>query len=208
MKHPTLHLVAYSDYLCPWCYNGTVRLRHIEKTFGADVEVIWRSFLLRPQPDPRRTLEKFREYTRSWLRPAAEPDSGTFRVWETNAGPPSHSIPPHLVAKAAAAVSAVAFHDMHERLMRAYFADNRDITDWATLREIWTEAGLPAAGFERSADPQLMRVVLAEHEEAIERGITGVPSVYMEGRDGFVMGAQPIELYERWIRKVQEELRT
>lgn len=31
-------------------------------------------------PDPSRTLAAFREYTRSWLRPAADPDGGTFRV--------------------------------------------------------------------------------------------------------------------------------
>ncbi|HVM96426.1 MAG TPA: DsbA family protein [Candidatus Acidoferrales bacterium] len=200
-----VELIAYSDYLCPWCYNGTVRLRRVEEEFGDQLVVDWRSFLLRPKPDPRRTLEKFREYTRSWLRPAAETDSGTFHVWESAAGPPSHSIPPHLVAKAAAAVNCRAFRDIHERLMRAYFTDNRDITDWETLRAIWNEADLPAAAFEHSSDPALLRVVLAEHEEAIELGITGVPTVCMKGRDGFVIGAQPVELYRRWIHKVQQE---
>jgi hypothetical protein len=28
------------------------------------------------------------------VRPAAEPDGGTFRVWATEEGPPSHSVPP------------------------------------------------------------------------------------------------------------------
>jgi predicted DsbA family dithiol-disulfide isomerase len=199
-----IQLIAYSDYLCPWCYNGTVRLRRIEAEFGEQVTITWRSFLLRPRPDSRRTLEQFREYTRSWLRPASEPDSGTFRVWESAAGPPSHSVPPHLVAKAAAALGIDVFREIHERLLHAYFADNRDISDWTTLRAIWLESGLPEAAFARASDPELLRVVLAEHSEAIERGITGVPTVCMEGRDGFVMGAQPVELYQRWIRKTDE----
>ena len=96
-------LIAWSDYLCPWCYNAAVRLWRLEDEFGDRVSIEWRPFLLRPHPDPGRTLEKFRAYTASWARPAAEPDGGTFRVWATEEGPPSHSVPPHLVAKAAAA---------------------------------------------------------------------------------------------------------
>src|SRR5262245_57588101 len=101
-----VRFVVYYDYLCPWCYNATVRLRHLESRHAETVELEWRSFLLRPEPRPgERSLEKFRRYTESWLRPAAEEDSGTFRVWQGDAGPPSHSVPPHVVAKAALAIS-------------------------------------------------------------------------------------------------------
>ena len=65
--------------------------------------------MLRPYTDPRRTLEQFRTYTRSWARPAAEPDAPAFRQWEGDAGPPSHSMPPHLVGKAAATFGRDAF---------------------------------------------------------------------------------------------------
>ena len=61
-----------SDVICPWCYVGGVRLRTLEREGAVRLE--WRSFLLRPRPDPERTLEKFRAYTQSWRRPAAEPD--------------------------------------------------------------------------------------------------------------------------------------
>ena len=82
------------------------------------MRVEWRSFLLRTQPRAGRDLEKFRAYTRSWLRPGAEPESGAFRVWEGDAGPPTHSVPPQLVAKAAGQLSQEAFHRMHDRLMQ------------------------------------------------------------------------------------------
>lgn len=103
-----------------------MRLRQVEKEFAGEVRVAWRSFLLRPRPDKARTLEEFRAYTRSWLRPAAEPDAGTFQVWPGDAGPPTHSVPPHLVAKAAASLGDDAFHAMHDRLLRAYFAESRE----------------------------------------------------------------------------------
>jgi predicted DsbA family dithiol-disulfide isomerase len=200
-----LRLIVYSDYLCPWCYNGTVRLRRIRQEYGEQVSLQWRSFLLRPEPSPSRNLEKFRAYTQSWLRPAAEPDSGRFRVWRSDAGPPSHSVPPHLLAKAAATLGSDAFDAMHEHLMEAYFADNRDITDTDVQRELWSEVGLSAEAFERVLDPALLQATLREHQEALDAGVTGVPAARIEGREGLILGAYPIELYQRWIRRALEE---
>jgi predicted DsbA family dithiol-disulfide isomerase len=179
-----------------------VRLRRIEAEFGERVHLEWRSFLLRPRPDPGRTLEQFRAYTRSWLRVAADPDGGTFRVWESDAGPPSHSVPPHLVAKAAATLGAAAFQRMHERLLHAYFAENRDITDTETLQALWHEVDLPEEAFTRAADPALLQATMAQHNEAIEYGVTGVPAVRVDGRDGVVIGAQSLELYRHWINRL------
>lgn len=195
-----IRLVAYSDYLCPWCYNASVRLQRLADEDPA-VEVEWRSFLLRPRPGTRRDLEKFRAYTQSWQRPAEEPDAGTFRPWEGEAGPPSHSIPPHLVAKAAARISADGFRRLHDALFRAYFGDNRDVTDDATLRALWLDAELPEARFDEREDPELLRAVLAEHDEALEHGATGVPSVRMADGDAVITGALPYETYRRWVER-------
>jgi len=169
------------------------------------VRVEWRSFLLRPRPGSAPDLEKFRAYTRSWLRPAAEPDSGTFRVWEGDAGPPSHSIPPHLVAKAAAQLGDESFRRVHDQLLRAYFAENRDVTDAATLRALWREAGLPDADFQRSEDPELLRETLRQHNEAQEAGATGVPAVQLVGNPAVIVGAHPLELYQRWVERTRAD---
>lgn len=178
-----------------------MRLRRLEAEFGERLCVEWRSFLLRPRPDPGRTPEKFRAYTQSWLRPAADEDAGSFRVWQSDEGPPSHSIPPHLVAKAAAALGAAAFRKMHERLLHAYFAENRDITNAETLAALWREAGLPESELARSAAPALLEEVIAQHNEAIAIGVTGVPAARMEGNDAIIVGAQPFDLYRRWVQR-------
>lgn len=178
-----------------------MRLRRLQEEFGKRLQIEWRSFLLRPRPDPSRTLEKFRAYTQSWMRPAADEDAGTFQVWQSNEGPPSHSIPPHLAAKAAARLGEEAFQRMHDRLLHAYFAENRDITNEGTLRALWHELELPEAAFAALADPALLRDVLAQHNEAVEAGATGVPSVRMEGRDGIILGAHPLEMYRRWVQR-------
>lgn len=199
---PPLRLIAYSDYLCPWCFNAAVRLDRLERAMGGRLEIEWRSFLLRPHRRSGRSLEEFRAYTHSWLRPAQDGDGGTFRVWSTGAGPPSHSVPPHLLAKAAAELGPHAFHDVHHRLLTAYFSDNRDITDGSTLAAIWAEAGLPAAELARVDEPRILERVLAEHDAAVELGITGVPAVYVAGQTAFVVGAQPYETYRRWVDRL------
>ena len=200
MSEP-LRLVVWSDYLCPWCYNAAVRLHRLEDEFAGRIVLEWKSYLLRPQPDPSRTLEQFRAYTKSWLRPAADPDGATFRVWATDAGPPSHSVPPHLVAKAAAVLGKAAFDAVHMRLLHAYFAENRDITDADTLAAVWDEAGLPRADLALAADPELLRVTIDQHNEAIRLGVNGVPAVLLAGNDVPITGALPLESYRRWIER-------
>src|SRR5262245_49750980 len=136
-----VELVVYSDYLCPWCHLAEHRLRMLQAEVGPALSLAWRSFLLRPRPEPGRDLERFVRYTQSWLRPAAEPDAPRFRVWESTEGPPSHSVPPHLVAKAAAELGPEAFDAVHERLLRAYFEDSRDISRVETLTGVWQAGG-------------------------------------------------------------------
>jgi predicted DsbA family dithiol-disulfide isomerase len=198
-----VRFIVHSDYLCPWCYNAAVRIDRLERDTPGEVEIEWRSYLLRPKPSPGRDLERFRAYTRSWSRPGAEPDSGTFRVWQGDAGPPSHSIPPQLAAKAAARLGRVSFRRMHERLLRAYFAESRDITERETLRLLWAEVGLPDDEFARIDDPALLREVLAQHREALEAGVTGVPAVQLAGNEAVIVGAHPLDLYRRWVERTR-----
>ncbi|MCP4038378.1 MAG: hypothetical protein GY733_15670 [bacterium] len=175
-------------------------MRGIEQEYGNQVEFEWRSFLLRPSPQPGRSLEKFARYTQSWKRPGSEDDAGVFRPWETEHGPPSHSIPPHLLVKAARrcggeAMARVASH----KLFEAYFSENLDITDSETMKQIWTQCGLETADFERTSDDDLLQEVIEEHRTALEHGVTGVPAIMLEGNDVAITGAHPRALYRRWI---------
>jgi predicted DsbA family dithiol-disulfide isomerase len=194
-----VELIVWSDYLCPWCYVAAVRLRRLEAELGPRLAIEWRTYLLRPHTDPSRTLDRFREYTTSWTRPAAEADAPAFRVWSTDEGPPSHSVPPHLVAKAAATLGPDAFREVHARLLRAYFEENRDITNAEVLRALWHEAALPDDAFARAADPAILRAVVDQHNDAVRREVNGVPAALMVGNDVPVMGAMPYETYRRWV---------
>jgi predicted DsbA family dithiol-disulfide isomerase len=199
-----VRLVVYSDFLCPWCWNAATRLASVQEQLGADLEIEWRSYLLRPSGQPGRSLEKFRDYTQSWLRVAEDEPRAPFQPWASDAGPPSHSVPPHVVAKAAAALGDDAGRRMRERLFRAYFAESRDITDRATLRALWSEAQLPDDAFASCDDPEYTRRVLADHAEAQALGATGVPAMRLADQDFVLVGAQPEAVVLRWLRRAIE----
>ena len=193
-------LIVYSDYLCPWCYNASVRLGMLQQELGPQLEVAWRSYLLRPEPKPRDP-EKFRAYTKSWRRPASEEDSGEFHPWESNAMPPSHSLPAHRIAKAAARVSQDSFHRMHDALLVAYFGQSRDISNDAVLEEIWREQALPENELADWKSPEFLEETLADYAEAQNLGITGAPAARLEGNEAFLTGALPLPMYRRWIER-------
>jgi len=180
-----------------------VRWRRLEEEYAGAIELEWKSFLLRPTPqphaDPAAALEKFRRYTQSWLRVAADPDAGEFQVWRSDEGPPTHSVPPHLVSKAAARLGEEAFERIHRRLMRAYFKENRDISDNRVLLELWLDVGLEASDFAAIRDPGLLQAVIDDHNDALGHGVTGVPAVRLESDPGVVVGALPMERYRSWI---------
>lgn len=203
-----LQFIVYSDYLCPWCYNASVRLRGLEDEYAGVIELDWRSYLLRPDPrrssDPEAALEKFRRYTRSWERPAAEPESGDFTVWASDEGPPSHSVPAHLVSKAAKALGPETFRRLHDRMMRAYFTENRDISRRDVQADLWSELDLPGPALAVADEPATLDLVLREHREAQACGATGVPAVRLVDNPAIIVGAHPLDLYRRWIDRTLE----
>lgn len=182
-----------------------MRTRLLKEEFGDRLELTWRSFLLRPKPETR-PLESFRKYTKSWLKVASDEPSGEFQLWQTEEGPPSHSIPPHLAAKAAAEVGGeTAFEAIHEALLVAYFKDNRDITSEANLRSIWNDVGLGEADFEKTRNPDFLKQVIDEHNEAINFGATGAPAFRMAHQDIAVTGAHPMPTLSRWVNRMLAE---
>jgi predicted DsbA family dithiol-disulfide isomerase len=129
----------------------------------------------------------------------ADDDAAEFRPWASDEGPPSHSVPAHRVAKAAEGLGPDAFHRMHDRLLRAYFFESRDISDDRVLEELWLDAGLPGERFADARAPALLERVLDEYNRAFEVGVTGVPAVQLEGNDAVIVGAHPEALYRTWI---------
>jgi len=92
-----------------------------------------------------------------------------------------------------------------ERLFEAYFSENLDITNEATMKAIWRECGLDPADYVHTTDEDLLQEVLEEHREAMKFGVGGVPAIMLEGNDVPISGAHPRALYRRWIDRTIAE---
>lgn len=174
-------------------------LDRVEKNYADRVAVEWKSFLLRPYAE-EKDLDAFRHYTQSWSKPAGQEGGGRFRPWSTDEAPPSHSVPPNVAVKAAARQGA--FGRYHLALMDAYFYDNRNVTAVDTILDVARAGELDMERFQTDlADPALVEAVAADHNEAVARGVTGVPAVV--AGDGFMIpGSQEERVYGDVIERM------
>ncbi len=140
------------------------------------------------------------------MRPAEAEPSLTFSVLATDNPQPSGSIPAHVAAKAMQEFAPEAEGRYHRRIMDAYFAENRTISDPEVLAALAGEVGVDPAGFlAHVAERQipLAQAAIDEHNEAIENGINAAPTVVLDGVLP-VPGAQDFIAYERWIERLLE----
>lgn len=183
-----------------------MRLDEIAEEYGDEVEVTWRSFLLRPEPE-ERTIEKFTEYTQSWKRPGSMEPRTTFNPWSGEADPPSHSMPSALAGKVAGLFGPDAYRSFHHRAMEAYFTENRTISEVEVLLDIAEEAGIDRAEFNerwQSGARLLLNDVIDDHNAAVNAGISGVPAVVV-GEKYLVGGAVDADDYRQIITKFRAE---
>lgn len=149
-----LKIIAYSDYVCPWCYIGLQRIEQLEAEFPIDVE--WRPFELHPET-PRTgadltarlgSSQRVRAYRDNIL--ALANDSGI------DMHMPAVVANSHLALEAAEHVRATTpalFREYHRALFHAYFEDERDLGDADVLCEPARDLG---------ADDQGLRQALAD----------------------------------------------
>lgn len=96
---------------------------------------------------------------------------------------------------------------LQEALFTAYFTDGRDPSDHRVLQEVAAEAGLDPARARQILDSdEYAHEVRAREQHYLNQGIHAVPAVILNDRY-LVQGGQPVEAFERALRKVADEMR-
>jgi len=95
------------------------------------------------------------------------------------------------------------FDAMHHELLKAYWDEGRDVSDMAVLRDVAAHAGVDVAGMEAAITEDRFGDYLdARRGEAEELGINGIPAHVIADKY-LVMGAQPYDLFERVMAKLE-----
>lgn len=159
-----------------------MRLRSLAEEYGPRLRVEWRAFPLRPEPVAGVPFRGTRR-EEGWRRCAAmsAPDGISFTPWPHETLP-GWSLPALEGAKCAALQGEDRFARAHVRLFHAYFGESRDIGDPAEVRRVVTDAGVDVTRYDADiASGAARRAVLADHREAVERGVQAIPTVIVDG---------------------------
>jgi 2-hydroxychromene-2-carboxylate isomerase len=105
-----------------------------------------------------------------------------------------------LLKAALVAKDAGRFRELHYPAYRARWAEARDVADPAVVRELLAGAGLDAdAALARAQSDELAARLKADTQAAIERGVFGVPTVFVGGE--MFWGNDRFEPARWWVQK-------
>jgi predicted DsbA family dithiol-disulfide isomerase len=205
-----LTVEIWSDVACPFCYIGK---RNFEQALGQfehrdDVEVIWRSFQLGPQMPKQTSGDIFDVLAAKYggtREQAIEMNSrvdGMAREAGLDCDFPA--IKPTNTRDAHRLVHLASFSGLQdeakERLFKAYFIDGENVSDPETLTRVGVEIGLDGDDISALLGSDAFATeVEAEHEQAVEFGISGVPTFVFDRKSG-ISGAQPSEILLEALR--------
>ncbi len=205
-----LDIEVFSDAICPWCWVGKRRLERALAALAPEISatVTWRPFQLNPGM-PKAGLDRRAYRSRkfsSWehsqaldaqVAAAAKTDDLDFRYDLMERTP--NTIDAHRLIWLA---GQEARQDaLVERLFSAYFHEGQDVGSSDVLVAIGVAAGLDATRVSTMlASDEGLDEVAAELSRAGRLGVSGVPTVVVNGRPIF-SGAIRSELIEGHLRE-------
>jgi predicted DsbA family dithiol-disulfide isomerase len=204
MAGAPIQILVWSDYVCPFCYLELPVLDQLKSEFGAQVEIDWRAFELRPDPTP--TLDPDGEYLhRIWnqsVYPMAEQRGMILCL------PPVQPRSRKAFEAAEFARRVGRFDSMNWELFIAFFEDGRDLSDTDVLLDLGLRVGLDRDDMQEALESgRHTYKVLEDQRLAQEVGISGVPALVISGGDRayLLSGAQPYETVKGVVERVAVE---
>ena len=189
MAAAALTIDIVSDVVCPWCYIGKRRLEAaLALPEAADlpaVEVRWHPFQLNPDmPAGGVSRQQYLEdkfggperATEIYARVKAAGRTAGLELNIEGITLQPNTLAAHALIAFAQQDGGKAGNDIKERVLKAYFVENRFIGSADVLAEIAGEAGLdPDAARRFVSDPERLQAVAQADAQARSMGISGVP---------------------------------
>jgi predicted DsbA family dithiol-disulfide isomerase len=207
---------VWSDFACPWCVLGLLRLDAALERFeqGLAFEVVHRSFELDPRAPKRRERTMAEAVATKYGMSSERVRSGHQRMTELGREVGftfdfervqlGNTFDAHRLARAGRG------HPGERALVRglfdAYFTDGRLLSDHDVLRDVAATAGLDEGLVGAVLDGERYGGdVRADEAEAYELGVTGVPYFLIAGAWP-IPGAQDVETLGIVLRRAWSRL--
>jgi predicted DsbA family dithiol-disulfide isomerase len=177
-------LKVWVDFLCPWARIGAHWLRNVEAAGALDVDVEWKTFSLENVNLPE--------------------DASADELWSS--ATERRGLIPAAAAKWVQTQSPETLAAFQRAMFDARHVDHEKIGQADVTAKILSAVGLDGDSIvkELTTDSKWLEAARADHDEAAELGIFGVPSfVFADAAPAFVRlleiteGDRAVEIYQR-----------
>lgn len=201
---PQVRLTLFTDYVCPFCFIGDLRLQQLRENY--DVLVNFRFIEIHPEtPTQGTTIDSLDYSDEQWqgmmdglLEMAAEE--------HVSLHPPRLLVNSHhalLLAETAKSAGRETFYKLNEALYYSYFIEGRNIGDREVLREIATDCGMHEELVTKAwNDPEYEKILQTNMAMAIKAGVTGTPTFFI-GQQRFTGAVATTRLKEAAVAYLQ-----
>ena len=194
---PAPRLVFWFDVHSPWCWLAAERIGTLANKHGADLT--WRPLHLPSLIERiggRRPLEENAAFL-AWYKQDLK-DHARLLGLDIRYHPHYPLRNSRALRACMHAIDAGSGEAFVRRLMRAYWSDGSDITDIGLLAGLGAECGLDSAAVAAAAQsPELKARLAANTDEAIGRGVFGVPTV--DTGEKLYFGNDRLDLLDRHL---------
>ncbi|REK77079.1 DsbA family oxidoreductase [Paenibacillus paeoniae] len=204
----------WSDFVCPFCYIGKRKFEAALAQFAhkEHIEIEFRSFELDPHTDSTARMGTYEMLSKKYGMTVEQAKASSENVKQQAAevglefkfegALVLNTFDTHRLAQYGEAQGRG--YETAERLFRAYFTDNDDLSNKDRLVELAVEAGLDEAGAREVLESdQFADIVRAQEEEGSRLGIRGVPFFVID-RKYAVSGAQSPAVFLDTLNKAWE----
>ena len=195
-SRPVLYATVFSDYICPFCFIGDLRLEHLRDHY--DLKINWRLVEIHPEtPATGMPVARLGYDAARWQQMMASLGRLAKEEGVSLAGHDftTNSRRALLLAEAAKDEGSELFYRLHRRLFEAFFVDDLNIGEETVLTGLAAECGLPRKVVQRAWSDDRYAGRLRQHlAAAAQYQVRATPTVFF-GEQQRLDGALPPEAF-------------
>jgi len=181
LEKPQLRLTLFTDYICPFCFIGDLRLQRLQEDY--DVLINFRFIEIHPDtPQLGTTVDSLDYSHEQWqgmmdgLVEMAQEEGITLAPVSLLAN--SHQA--LLLAEAVKKEGREIFYKFNQALYEQYFLSGINIGDDEVLREIAQASGVSDEVIDEAwSDPEYEKTLQMNMSMAVKAGVTGTPTFFI-----------------------------
>ena len=205
-QRPELLATVFSDYICPFCYIGDLRLARLRDHF--DLKINWCLIEIHPEtPATGRPVSELGYSPQHWQRMMDNLDrlgqEEGVSLREHDFTTSSHRA--LLLAEAAKEAGPGVFYPLHRRLFTAFFEDGLNIGDETVLAALAASCAVPQALIERAwADDSFEQRLVQNLAAAARHQVHATPTIFFS-ETSRLDGALPFDAFLKAAQQGLEE---